>query len=165
MKRLRRLWNVVRGRRLLAAGAFVFLGYLFANNLSPESRHVAQTGAKVAPLDTSRGQERWPTVGHVSDDGREVVVCIHVGNAAGWDGRLELWDVRAGVDRTPAHWNEPAWQVLLAGSFRDDGTGLTTLVADPAGREFLRDGAAWAVLRGRLAGPAAGPGASTRFPT
>ena len=90
MKRPCRLWNVVRGRRLLAAGAFVFLGYLFANNLRPWPRYEVQTGAK---LDQSpiriRGPAFWGTVEHLSDDGRQVTVGIRHGDFRGYNSGLE----------------------------------------------------------------------------
>src|SRR4051794_23721340 len=102
MQRLRRLRAVVRGRRLLAAGAFVFLAYLFANNLRPWPRYEVQTGAK---LDTEpfrlRGPTFWGTVEHLSDDSRQVTVGIHKGDFRGYNSRLELWDVRTGENRTP----------------------------------------------------------------
>ena len=156
MTSFRRLRSLMRGRRLLAAGAFLFLGYVFANNLSPESRYSVRTGA--APVRAPSAQVRssqlrssWGTVGHVSDDGREVTVRVHegTGTGLGWNSRLELWDVRAGENRTPAHWTEPGWAGLLAGGVWDDGTGLGEMPGHPAGREFLFDGEAWAALRDR----------------
>jgi WD40 repeat protein len=156
MTKFRRLRSAVRGRRLPAAGAFLFLGYLFANNLPPEARYSVRTGAesvraRSTQVRSSQSRSSWETVGHVSDNGGEVTVRIHEGDGLGlgWNSRLELWDVRAGQNRTPAHWNESGWAGLLAGGVWDDGTGLGEMPGHPAGREFLLDREAWAALRDR----------------
>lgn len=147
---LRRLSRLVRPRRLLAAGAFLFLGYVFANNLSPEARYTVRTDARVRHPQSYRESSRWATVSHVADDGERISLRIHHGEALRWKSTLELWDVRAGADRTPAHWREPAFQDLLGGNFRDDDTGLAALLVHRAGREFLCSEAAWAAIRDRL---------------
>lgn len=142
----RRLSSVVRGRRLLAAGAFLFLAYLFANNLSPRPRYVVQTEAKAEKLFAGYNLSPPPlraVLNHVSDDGRRVIVGVFDGN----DSWLRMWDPRTGVNLTPAHWREPGWRRLL-----DDrlyGVGVDRLLENPAGREFLQDEKAWTTLRAR----------------
>jgi hypothetical protein len=149
MKLFRRMQTVIRGRRLLAAGAFVFLGYVFANNLRPWPRYEVQTEAKTHNLlESIRG---WPSpppvqvvLNHVSDDGRQVIVGVYDGN----DSWLKIWDARTGMEMTPVHWRDAGWRRLL-----DDrlyGVGMERLLADPAGREFLQDAEAWTTLCKRL---------------
>ena len=143
MSPFRRLSSVVRGRRLLAAGAFLFLAYLFANNLSPRPRYVVQTGGKVQPVDAWKGCVPPRTMmNHVSDDG-----CLVIVGVSGGPYRLELWDTRTGVDRTPVHWTEPRWtQFLIAG----DEPELDRFLADPEGRAFVLDAGAWVALDERF---------------
>jgi WD40 repeat protein len=142
-----RLRSAVRGRRLPAAGAFLFLGYLFANNLPPEARYSVRTEAKVNRVVGIRWGELplpWTAAEHVSDDGRRVVV----GSYDGGRIRLEAWDARTRANQTPAHWKEPEWLRLLGDRSE---AGLAKLFADPGGREFLEDPTAWDHLHQRLA--------------
>ena len=148
MSLLRHLSNVVRGRRLLATGAFLFLAYLFANNLTPRPRYVAQTGAKARPFQERSGD--WTSctpprtlVNHVSDDGGQVIVGVR-----GSPNRLELWDVRTGVDRRPAHWIDTRWLHLVSTWNEPE---LDRLLADPGGRTFVMDSRSWVALNERWA--------------
>ena len=151
MSPFHRLSSVVRGRRLLAAGAFLFLAYLFANNLSPQPRYVVQTGAKLdRSTFTLRGPGYWGTAEHLSDDGRQVMVAAHQGDFRIYDTRLELWEVRTGADRTPRHWQAKDWQDLLWDGANWTDTGLMELLSNPSGREILCDEASWAELRRRF---------------
>jgi WD40 repeat protein len=161
MTSFRRLRSLMRGRRLLAAGAFLFLGYVFANNLSPWPRYAlrteAKTGRELARTHRSPPPPRT-VLNHVSDDGRQVIVGVYDGNNS-W---LELWDPRTGADLTPAHWRGAGWRQLL-----DDrlyGVGVERLLDNPAGRVFLQDAEVWTTHCGRLTSDPVGDGVRPRHP-
>jgi WD40 repeat protein len=146
MSALRHVRSVLRFRRLLAAGVFVFLAYVFANNMQPRPRYVVQTGAALRPfLEPSEKSCITPrtTVYHVSDDGCQVIVGV-----SGGPYLLQLWDARAGIDRTPVHWTDARCsQFLIAG----DESELERFLADPEGRAFVLDAEAWVTLDKRWA--------------
>jgi WD40 repeat protein len=152
MSAVRHLAAVVRGPRLLAAGLVLVLAHVFATNLTPSPRFVVRTEAKLDRPDLPRmfcGDD--VIIEHVSDDAGQVIVGTHSGDRHGSTTRLQMWDVRTGINRTPAHWMDPDWQMLLyQGFFYRRNPGPLDLLSCRSGREFLADEAAWTALGERF---------------
>jgi hypothetical protein len=148
-----RLIYFVRPRRLIAAGLFAFLAYVFANNLDPTPRFEVKTEAKTFQGLYLRCRPYSATVEHLSDDGTQVIVEAHNSEYRGYYTELQLWDMCSATDRTPAHWRVTDWRRLLGverhGWYRVEG-GLVQLLTNKTGREFLFDAEAWSALRDRL---------------
>ena len=91
MSLFRRLRNFVRVRRVLAAGAFVFVAYLFANNLPPEARYSVRTGVKSVhefPNQSGRPGSPWgtsPTTAGRSRSGFTGMTGRGCGGLPGWN--------------------------------------------------------------------------------
>jgi len=148
MGTLRRLFRVVRGRRLVAVGLFLVLTYLFANNLDPTPRFALGTQPK---LDRVENLFERPSLQAVSTDGLQVILRYESNFHHGGITRVELWDLESATNLTPAHWRTEEWRNLVnRGWWYADGRGLLGLASDPAGQKFLRDEAAWAALGQRL---------------
>jgi hypothetical protein len=154
MSTLRRVFAVVRLRRLIAAGLFLFCTYLFANNLDPTPQYVVQTRTERERESLKDEFFGRTTVHGVSDDGSQIILAYHVhGMRASWIDRLELWNSATGRNETPAHWYSREWRKYL-----DHGdvlwceeSRLANLALSPSGQGFLRDGPAWISLGRRLA--------------
>jgi hypothetical protein len=129
----------------------LFLGWIWFlwSEVRPQAQFELQTGAAQDPDSSFFGSSTWANVQAVSDDGEQVTLGIHRGGRHWVKTHLEVWDVRTGDKPTPTLWEDAEWELLLSRpAWMNSGTA--DLLSHPAGREFLRDEAAWAGLRRRF---------------
>ncbi len=144
-----RLVRFARRPLTWAVAATLLLGYVWAENLTPRAAFLFGTDAiakRSNPEETD--PTYWYELIHVADDGNRVIVRAH--ERKGDVNFMSVWDVRAGENVTPRHWQSNDWRGLICKSRYGLTSDFERMLEHPDGAEFLFDETRWDALRARF---------------